>query len=64
MGLQLPVGLALEVLDSLLALDDEGEGGGLYASDGEGLLAVAAAIAEGIESGGIHPEEPVADGAR
>ena len=50
------------MLNSLLALDDQCQGGGLYPSDGEGLLAVTSSVAQGVEAGSIHPEEPVTDG--
>ena len=59
---QHPVGFGLEIVDLLLAIDDECEGRGLYASDGEHLTVLA--VFQRIEPGGIHSQEPVADGAR
>ena len=50
----------------MLPLHNHGEGGGLHAPDGEGLrsaTAIVVAIFEGVEAGGIHAQEPVADGA-
>ena len=49
----------------MLSLHDHGEGGCLHASDGEGLRAATAivvAIFKGVEAGGIHAQEPVANG--
>ena len=56
-----PVLLGLEVLDFELAVDDHGQGGGLHTAYGE-HLALLLAEAEGVEAGGVHAEEPVADG--
>ena len=50
------------MLNSLLALDDQCQGRCLHPSDGEGLLAVAPSVAQGVEAGSIHSEEPVSDG--
>ena len=55
-GFQLPIGLRLELLDGLLTLYNEGEGRGLYPTDGEGLLALPLPVAQGVESGSVHPE--------
>ena len=53
-GFQLPIGFRFELLDGLLALYNEGEGRGLYPTDGEGLLALPLPVAQGVESGSIH----------
>ena len=59
-GCQYPIRLRLEVLDLLLAVYDEGEGWRLHAADAEHLTVLP--IPEGIEAGGIHTQQPVADG--
>ena len=47
-----------------MSLDDKGQCRRLHATYGEGRgLVLAAAIFEGIETGGVHAEEPVADSA-
>ena len=61
-GSQHPVGLGLEVVDLLLAVDDEGEGRGLHTSDGEYLTILP--VFQRVEPGGIHAQEPVANGSR
>ena len=61
-----PVGFGLEVLNLVLSLHDHGERGSLHAPYGEGLrsaTAIVVAIFEGVEAGGIHAQEPVANGA-
>ena len=57
-----PVGFRLEVVDFLLPVHDEGEGGGLHASDAQHLPVLS--VFQGIEARGVHAENPVADGAR
>ena len=59
-GCQDPIRLRLEVLDLLLTVHDEGEGRGLYTADAEHLTVLT--IPEGIEAGGVHTQQPVADG--
>ena len=53
--------LGYEVFDLLLTLHDEGEGGGLHTAYGEHLAVLS--VLEGVETGGVHAEHPVADGA-
>ena len=65
-GREHPVGFGLEVLNLVLPLHNHGEGGGLHAPDGERLrsaTAIVVAIFKGVEAGGIHAQEPVANGA-
>ena len=50
------------MVDLVLPVDDQGEGRGLYAADGEHLPVLP--IAQGIEPGGVHAQQPVADGPR
>ena len=60
-----PIGLRAEVLDFELAMDDEGQRGGLHAADGEGLCALASVVVaklQGVEARGVHAQQPVADG--
>ena len=59
-GRQDPIGFWLEVFNLLLAVDNEGERGCLHPSDAEHLPVLS--VFEGIEPGGIHAENPVADG--
>ena len=49
---QHPIGLGLEVLYLLLAVDDEGEGRGLHTSDAEHLTVLT--VFQRVEAGGIH----------
>ena len=61
-GGQHPVGLGLEVVYLLLAVDDEGECGCLHTTDAEHLSVLP--VLDGIEARGIDAEQPVADGTR
>ena len=61
-----PIGFGLEVLDVELSCHDHSQRGGLHAPDGEGLCSatsIIVAIFEGVESCGVHAQEPVADGS-
>ena len=51
-----------EVLDLLLAADDEGQCGCLHAADAEHLSPFGA-VFECVEPRGVHTQQPVADGA-
>ena len=44
-----------------LPVDNQGQGGCLYPSDGEHLA--VAAIAQGVEASCVHAEQPVANGS-
>ena len=60
-----PIGFGAEVLDFELAMDDEGQRGGLHAADGEGLCTLASVVVaklQGVEARGVHAQQPVADG--
>ena len=60
-----PIGFGHEALDLLLAVHDERQSRRLHPPDAQRLCASPTAIAEfeGIKPGGIHAEQPVADGA-
>ena len=60
-GGQHPVGLWLEVVNLLLSVHDEGEGGGLHAADAEHLAVLS--VLDGVEARGVDAQQPVAHGA-
>ena len=55
-----PVWLGNKVVDFLLSVYDEGKGRGLHPADAEHLSVLT--IFQCIKSGGVHTENPVADG--
>ena len=59
-GGEYPVRFGNEVVDFLLAVYDEGKGRGLYPADAEHLSVLT--VFQCIKSGGVHTENPVADG--
>ena len=59
-GGEYPVRFGNEVVDFLLAVYDEGKGRGLHPADAEHLSVLA--VFQCVKSGGIHTENPVADG--
>ena len=59
-GFQLPVRLGNKVLYLELPVDNQGQRRGLYPTDGEYLPVLP--VFEGIKPGGIHAQQPVADG--
>ena len=61
-GFEFPVLFGLEILNLSLSVHHKGQSGSLHTSDGEYPAAVAAAVLQGVESGGIHAEQPVAYG--
>ena len=62
-GFKLPVWLRFEIVDFILAVDDEGKSRGLHPSDREDftISGISTAILEAIEPRGIHSEQPVAN---
>ena len=59
-GLQFPILLGDKMLDFLLALHNQGQGGSLHPPDGEHLFVLS--VLQGIEACSVHPQRPVADG--
>ena len=59
-GGEYPVRFRNEVVDFLLAVYDEGKGRGLHPADAEHLSVLT--VFQCIKSGGVHTENPVADG--
>ena len=59
-GGEYPVRFGNEVVDFLLAVYDEGKGRGLHPADAEHLSVLT--VFQCIKSGGVHTENPVADG--
>ena len=59
-GGEYPVRFGNEVVDFLLAVYDEGKGRGLHPADAEHLSVLT--IFQCVKSGGVHTENPVADG--
>ena len=60
-GGEYPVRFGNEVVDFLLAVYDEGKGRGLHPADAEHLSVLT--VFQCVKSGGVHAENPVADGA-
>ena len=58
--LQFPILLGYEMFDFLLSFHNQGQGRCLYPPDGKYLFVLS--VFQGIESGGIHAQSPVADG--
>ena len=61
-GLQFPILLGDEVLDFQLAVHNQRQRRCLHAADGEHLAVLP--VLHGVEAGGVHAQQPVADGAR
>ena len=59
-GGQYPVGLGLEVLDFLLTVHDERQGGRLHTTDGQYLTVLT--VLKCVQAGGVHAQQPVANG--
>ena len=59
-GGKYPVRFGNEVVDFLLAVHDQGEGRGLHPADAEHLSILT--IFQSIKTGGVHTENPVANG--
>ena len=59
-GGEYPIRFGNEVVDFLLAVYDQGKGRGLHSADAEHLSVLT--VFQRIKSGGVHAENPVADG--
>ena len=61
-GRQHPIGLWLEVHDFVVTVDNQGQSWGLHPANGQHLAVLA--IFQGIESCGVHAQQPVTNGTR
>ena len=62
-GLEFPILLGHEVDDFEMTFHNHGQRRGLHTSDGKDLTLSDLSVAQGVETGGIHAEQPVADGS-